>query len=134
MAVRFPVSIISSSIWWRTFDTTSSMRAGCIRPSATSWWSARRAISRRTGSNPESTMASGVSSTMISMPVAASRARMLRPSRPMMRPFISSESIWNTVTEFSMAVSVATRCIDCTTIRLASLLAVSLASSIISFI
>ena len=43
------------------------------------------AISRRTGSNPLSTIASGVSSTMISMPVAASKARMLRPSRPMMR-------------------------------------------------
>ena len=35
--------------------------------------------------------ASGVSSMMRSMPVAASRARMLRPSRPMMRPFMSSD-------------------------------------------
>ena len=32
----------------------------------------------------------GVSSTTISTPVAASRARMLRPSRPMIRPLISS--------------------------------------------
>ena len=34
--------------------------------------------------------ASGVSSTIRSTPVACSRARMLRPSRPMMRPFMSS--------------------------------------------
>ena len=33
---------------------------------------------------------SGVSSMMTSTPVASSNARMLRPSRPMMRPFISS--------------------------------------------
>ena len=69
---------------------------------------------------------------MISIPVAASRARILRPSRPMMRPLISSESIWKIVTEFSIAVSVATRWIDCTTILLASLFAVILASSMIS--
>ena len=108
------------------------MRAGWIRPSVTSWCSARRAISRRTGSNAERTIASGVSSTTISTPVAASKARILRPSRPMIRPLISSDSIWNTVTEFSIAVSVATRWIDWITIRFASLLAVSLASSIIS--
>ena len=50
----------------------------------------------------------------------------------MMRPLISSDSMWNTVTEFSIAVSVATLWIDCITIRLASLLAVSFASSMIS--
>ena len=33
---------------------------------------------------------------MISIPVAASRARMLRPSRPMIRPLISSLSMWKT--------------------------------------
>ncbi len=33
-------------------------------------------------------MASGVSSMMRSTPVRVSRVRMLRPSRPMMRPFI----------------------------------------------
>ena len=54
-------------------------------------------------------IASGVSSTMISMPVAASSARILRPSRPIMRPFTSSLSILKTVTEFSIAASVATR-------------------------
>ena len=59
-------------------------------------------------------------------------ASSLRPSRPMIRPFISSDSMWNTVTEFSMAVSVATRWMLCITMRLASLLAVSLASSMMS--
>ena len=98
----------------------------------TSWCSARRAISRRTGSKPDRMIASGVSSTMISMPVAASRARMFRPSRPMIRPFTSSLSMLNTVTEFSMAASVATRWIVCTTIFFASLLALILASSITS--
>ena len=67
------------------------MRAGWMRPSVSSLVSVRRAISRRTPSNPESTTASGVSSMMKSMPVTFSRARMLRPSRPMMRPFMSSE-------------------------------------------
>ena len=134
IVVRLPVSIISSSTCLRTLATTSSMRAGWIRPSVTNWCNARRAISRRTGSNAERTIASGVSSTTISTPVAASRARILRPSRPMMRPLISSDSMWNTVTEFSIAVSVATRCIDCITMRLASLLAVNLASSMISLI
>ena len=132
MTVRFPVSMISSSICLRTLETTSSIRAGWIRPSCTSWCRARRATSRRTGSKLLRTIASGVSSTMISIPVADSRARMLRPSRPMMRPLISSLSIWKTVTEFSIAVSVARRWMDCTTIFLASLLAVILASSTIS--
>ena len=132
IVVRLPVSMISSSTCLRTFATTSSMRAGWIRPSVTNWCKARRAISRRTGSNADNTIASGVSSTTISTPVAASSARMLRPSRPMIRPFISSDSIWNTVTEFSIAVSVATRWIDWITMRLASRFAVSLASSIMS--
>ena len=35
--------------------------------------------------------ASGVSSTMRSTPVASSSARMFRPSRPMIRPFMSSD-------------------------------------------
>ena len=133
MVVRLPVSIISSSTCFCTLATTSSIRAGWIRPSATSWCSARRAISRRTGSKAEITIASGVSSTTISTPQAASMARMLRPSRPMMRPFISSFSMWNTVTEFSMAVSVPILWMVWMTIFLASLLAVILASSIISF-
>ena len=132
MAVRLPVSMISLSSCFFTFATTSSMRAGWIRPSATSWWRARRHTSRRTGSNAEITIASGVSSTTISTPVAASRARMLRPSRPMMRPFTSSLSMWNTETEFSMAVSVATRCMVWMTIFLACVLALSFASSMIS--
>ena len=40
------------------------------------------------------TTVSGVSSMIRSTPVACSRARMLRPSRPMIRPFISSDGRW----------------------------------------
>ena len=132
MQVRLPVSTISSSTCFFTLATTSSMRAGWMRPSATSWWRARRQISRRTGSKALMTIASGVSSTTISVPVAASNARMLRPSRPITRPLTSSDSIWKTLTEFSTAVSLATRWIDWMMIFFASLLAVILASSMIS--
>ena len=63
-----------------------------------------RATSRRMGSKLETTMLSGVSSTMRSQPVAFSRARMLRPSRPMMRPFISSLGNCTTDTLVSLAL------------------------------
>ncbi len=46
----------------------------------------------------DSTTVSGVSSMIRSTPVACSRARMLRPSRPMIRPFISSDGRWTTLT------------------------------------
>ena len=70
-----------------------------------------RAISRRTPSKAESTTAFGVSSMMKSTPVRFSRARMLRPSRPMMRPFMSSEGSWTTDTVVSAAWLAARRCI-----------------------
>ena len=54
-------------------------------------------------------MASGVSSTMNSTPVAASSARMLRPSRPIILPLMSSDSMLKTDTQFSMAFSAAVR-------------------------
>ena len=62
-----------------------------------------RATSRRTGSKLESVMVSGVSSMMRSQPVSVSMARMLRPSRPMMRPFISSFGSGTTDTVTSLA-------------------------------
>ncbi len=61
-----------------------------MRPSAISRSSVSRATSRRTPSKLESTTADGVSSMITSTPVSFSSARMLRPSRPMIRPFISS--------------------------------------------
>ena len=70
---------------------------------------ARRATSRRTGSNPERITASGVSSMIRSTPVAASKARMLRPSRPIMRPFISSFGNGTTETTASATWSEAHR-------------------------
>ncbi len=93
----------------RALATTSSIRPGWIRPSLMSFVIASRAISRRTGSNPLRTTVSGVSSMIRSMPVACSRARMLRPSRPMIRPFISSDGRWMTVTVCSAVWSAATR-------------------------
>ena len=77
--------------------------------------SAIRAISRRTGSKPDRTTVSGVSSMIRSTPVACSRARMLRPSRPMIRPFISSDGRWTTETVCSAVWSAATRWIAVTT-------------------
>ncbi len=62
-----------------------------MRPSSTSFCRVIFATSRRTPSNDERTTACGVSSMMKSTPVTFSSARMLRPSRPMMRPFMSSD-------------------------------------------
>ena len=86
------------------------MRVGWMRPSETSRVSATLPICRRTGSKADSVTASGVSSMITSQPVASSSARMLRPSRPMMRPFISSLGIATTDTVDSVVTSDATRC------------------------
>ena len=72
-----------------------------MRPSAIRVSIVRRAISRRTPSNADSTTAWGVSSMMMSTPVRFSSARMFRPSRPMIRPFRSSEASWTTDTVVS---------------------------------
>ena len=93
----------------RALATTSSMRPGWMRPSAISLVMASRAISRRTGSKPDRMTVSGVSSMIRSIPVACSSARMLRPSRPMIRPFISSDGRWTTETVCSAVWSAATR-------------------------
>ena len=86
-----PVSMIcaSTSLLRLVDDFLDAARDGCGRRT-TSFSSASRATSRRTGSKHETTTVSGVSSMMTSTPVASSNARMFRPSRPMMRPFISS--------------------------------------------
>ena len=68
---------------------------------------ARRAVSRRTPSKLESTITPGVSSTITSVPVAFSKARMFRPSRPMIRPFISSVGRFTTDTVRSETYSPA---------------------------
>ena len=47
---------------------------------------------------------------MKSTPVRCSSARMLRPSRPMMRPFMSSAGSWTTETVVSAAWPAASRC------------------------
>ena len=85
------------------------MRCGWIRPSRTSFSSVSRPTSRRTGSKQDSSTASGVSSMIRLTPVTASNARMLRPSRPMMRPFMSSLGRCSTDTTDSAVCSLATR-------------------------
>ena len=85
------------------------MRAGWIRPSWISFSKVIRAISRRIGSKPESTTASGVSSMIKSIPVNVSSVRMFRPSRPMIRPFISSFGNVTTDTVVSDTWSAAQR-------------------------
>ena len=131
--MRFPTSIISSSICLVVLATTSSIRAGWIRPSVTNLCKAKRAISLRTGSKQERMIASGVSSTMISTPVAASIALIFLPSRPMILPFTSSDSMLKTDTQFSTASSVPTLWMVLMIIFLASCCAVNLASSIVSW-
>ena len=112
--------MICASTSLRDLLTTSSMRPGWMRPSDTSFSSASRAISRRTGSKHDTTTVSGVSSMMTSTPVASSNARMLRPSRPMMRPFISSFGSDTAETVVSAVWSAAMRWMASATIFFAS--------------
>ena len=75
---------------------------------------------------------SGVSSMMTSTPVASSKARMFRPSRPMMRPFISSFGSATADTVVSAVCSAAMRCTARATIFFASRSALRRAVSRIS--
>ena len=75
-----------------------------------------RAVSRRTGSKQDSSTDSGVSSIITLTPVTCSKARMLRPSRPMIRPFMSSPGRCTADTTDSEVCSEATRWIAPTTI------------------
>ena len=63
---------------------------------------------------------SGVSSMMTSTPVAVSKARMFRPSRPMMRPFISSLGSATAATVVSAECSAPSRWVAIAMMRLAS--------------
>ena len=131
ITVRLPTSIISCVICFSVFPTTSSIRAGCILPSVTNLCNDKRAISLRIGSKQDKIIASGVSSTIISTPVAASIARMFRPSLPIILPFTSSDSKLKTETQFSTACSTPTLCIVPKTTLRASCSAVNLDSSMV---
>ncbi len=85
------------------------MCAGWIRPSRINLARARRPISRRTESKHETVTESGVSSTITSTPAACSKALMLRPFRPTIRPFISSLGSVTTARVTSATCSDATR-------------------------
>ena len=128
-AAASPSLRTSSSRSALTRSTTSSIRAGWIRPSATSRSIACLAISRRNGSKQERMMAPGVSSMISSTPVACSSARILRPSRPMIRPFRSSLGRSTTETVVSMACSGALRWMAWVMICLAFSAAASRASA-----
>ena len=84
------------------------------------------------GQKPDRITASGVSSIIKSIPVAVSRARILRPSRPIMRPFISSFGKATVETVVSATWSAAQRCIAIPTISRALVSASFLASFSIS--
>ena len=104
-----------------------------MRPSEISRSSDSFAISLRTGSKQEITTASGVSSMMMSTPVSVSRVRMFLPSRPIIRPFISSLGRETVVTVMSLVVSGAMRWIVVTRISRAFFSAESCASCSILF-
>ena len=110
------------------------MRCGWIRPSLTSRSRVRRPISRRTGSKHDRSTASGVSSMIRLTPVTDSKARMLRPSRPMILPFISSPGRCMTETTDSLVCSTATRWMASVTILRARLSASDLAVASMSLI
>ncbi len=100
-AASSPARTTSLATFFWAFSTTSSIRPGWTRPSLSSSSSAWRATSRRTGSKLLRIIMPGVSSTMISTPVARCSAWILRPSLPMIRPFISSSATLTTETVYS---------------------------------
>ena len=87
--------------------TISSIRVGWMRPSTISFSSASLATSRRMLSNPVTMTIPGVSSTITSTPVAFSKARIFRPSRPMIRPFMSSVGMSTVLTVVSAVCAAA---------------------------
>ena len=115
-----PAWIVTRSISSAARFTNSSIEAGWIRPSFTSASSADRATSRRTGSNDEIRTICGDSSISSVTPVADSNDLMLRPSRPMMRPFMSSLGSCTIVAVRSLFGLLAIRCIAATRMRWAS--------------
>ena len=108
------------------------MRPGWMRPSCTSLPIETRATSRLTGSKLEITTVSGVSSMMTSTPVVASKALMFLPSRPMTRPFMSSEGSETALTVDSEVRSEARRSMVVEIRRRASTSARSSASRVLS--
>ncbi len=81
-----------------------------MRPSAINRVNAKRADSRRIASKALTITTPGVSSIITSTPVIFSKARMLRPSRPMTRPFISSFGMSTVLVVDSAVCAAAYRC------------------------
>ena len=114
------------------FSTSSSIRCGLMLPSLRSRSSVIRAISRRTGLKPDRTTVSASWSKTSWIPVALSKARMLRPSWPMIRPFTFLLGRAKVVTVRSAEKSDASRSIASDMILRASSSAVLCASYLIS--
>ena len=134
ITVLLPISIISWSICFSVFFTISSILAGCILPSVTNLWRDNLAISLLIESKQDNIIASGVSSTIISTPVAASKALIFLPSLPIILPLTSSDSMLKTETQLSIDSSVPILWIVLIIIFLASCSTVIFASSILFWI
>ena len=119
IAAFSPSCFIFCSISTLAFSTISSIRTGWIRPSETNFSNANFAISLLTGSKQDRTTASGVSSIIKSTPVNVSNVLIFLPSRPIMRPFISSEGKLTVATVDSITWSIAHLCITVVKISLA---------------
>ena len=104
-AASSPALTTSFSISRSAFATASSIDAGLIRPSFINRSRAYLATCRRIGSNDDSTIIPGVSSTKISTPVARCNACIFLPSLPIIRPFKSSSGNFNAVTVLSAVTS-----------------------------
>src|SRR3989344_5967944 len=90
-----------------------------MRPSAMRFSKSALAMWRRTGSKEEIVTAPGVSSTISSTPAMRSKARMLRPSLPIIFPFTSSEGIITAVDIISGVEELARRWMTVATMSLA---------------
>ncbi len=128
-AASSPARITSLWTCFWALSTTSSIRPGWTLPSFRSISRATLATSRRTGSNELRIIIPGVSSTIMSTPVALCRAWIFRPSLPIIRPFISSSSSLTALTTRSAVTSLAIRSIVCINIAPAF----SSAKSLVSF-
>ena len=109
-----PISVIFVFISLHTFSYNSSILAGWIRPSLIKVSIVILAISRRNGSNEDTTIASGVSSIIKSTPVTDSIVLIFLPSLPISLPFISSLGKLIVLVVCSLVTSLAYLCIALT--------------------
>ena len=83
------------------FSTISSIRAGWMRRRLSASQAQYELFPCGPDRTPTALLLPGVSSIMRSTPVMVSKVRILRPSRPMILPFISSDGMGTTDTAAS---------------------------------